>query len=315
MGFGNPLTDPAVPDIIVQPELGIIYTTSHKKIAEHGGLSVDDRHIACFASNPGLKKTTFGTKVQTTQIAPVILKMLGLDPNSLQGRHNPCFRRIFAVWGLESAITGRLAGLNVSGVDVSVPDAISIIMVCRFYREIRLAREALDSVIGESESVLSSMEFKPYDSHSEDLENIPSLTLGDVEQGLRRPDAVMDAGHRMPGITLVEGCDEERGIMTSNIPASQPVFSQDEAHPRHYTQKYTLETRSSSNLSHTTRNYPAALDSIHREPQREAYYPRRPVELAAKSTMIPLHKMQTSDGMFLDGTVPIPVGNFHQETW
>ncbi|KIJ39833.1 hypothetical protein M422DRAFT_257434 [Sphaerobolus stellatus SS14] len=85
MGFGNPLTDPAVPDIIVQPELGTIYTTSHKKIAEHGGLSVDDRHIACFASNPGLKKTTFGTKVQTTQIAPVILKMLGLDPNSLQG--------------------------------------------------------------------------------------------------------------------------------------------------------------------------------------------------------------------------------------
>ncbi|KIJ39829.1 hypothetical protein M422DRAFT_257430 [Sphaerobolus stellatus SS14] len=85
MGFGNPLTDPAVPDIIVQPELGIIYTTSHKKIAEHGGLSVDDRHIACFASNPGLKKMTFGTKVQTTQIAPVILKTLGLDPNSLQG--------------------------------------------------------------------------------------------------------------------------------------------------------------------------------------------------------------------------------------
>ncbi|KIJ35623.1 hypothetical protein M422DRAFT_262008 [Sphaerobolus stellatus SS14] len=212
--------------------------------------------------------------------------------------------------GSRKCLTGRLAGLNVSGVDVSVPDAISIIMVCRFYREIRLAREAVDSVIGGSESVLSSMEFRPYDSHSEDLENIPSLTLGDVEQGLRRPDAVMDAGRRVSGITLVEGCDEERGIMTSNIPTSQPVFSQDKAHPRHYTQKYSLETRSSSDLSHTTRNYPAALDSIHRESQREAYYPRRPVELAAKSTMIPLHKVLTNDSMFPDGTVPIPAGNF-----
>ncbi|WPG98225.1 Hypothetical protein R9X50_00101300 [Acrodontium crateriforme] len=36
-GFGDPKTDPAVPDIIVQPELGVIYTTSTKKVAEHGG--------------------------------------------------------------------------------------------------------------------------------------------------------------------------------------------------------------------------------------------------------------------------------------
>jgi hypothetical protein len=32
-----------VPDIIVQPDLGVIYTTSTAKIAEHGGLSNDDR--------------------------------------------------------------------------------------------------------------------------------------------------------------------------------------------------------------------------------------------------------------------------------
>jgi hypothetical protein len=36
MGFGNPLMDPAVPDIIVRPKLGTCYTTSMAKTAEHG---------------------------------------------------------------------------------------------------------------------------------------------------------------------------------------------------------------------------------------------------------------------------------------
>lgn len=85
LGFGNPLTDPAVPDIIVRPELGVIYTTSTKKIAEHGGLSDDDRKIACFASSPGLKKTVYSQQVSTRQVAPTILKALGLDPRALQG--------------------------------------------------------------------------------------------------------------------------------------------------------------------------------------------------------------------------------------
>ena len=84
-GFGDPLTDPHVPDIIVQPDLGIIYTTSKKKIAEHGGLSDDDRHVACIASNPGLLKTKFSEETSTRQVGPTILKALGLDPKELQG--------------------------------------------------------------------------------------------------------------------------------------------------------------------------------------------------------------------------------------
>lgn len=85
MGFGSPLSDERVPDIIVQPELGIIYTTSTKKIAEHGGLSDDDRHVACFASHPSLKKTVFNQTVETTQVAPTVLQMLGIDPRELMG--------------------------------------------------------------------------------------------------------------------------------------------------------------------------------------------------------------------------------------
>ncbi|OCK80156.1 type I phosphodiesterase/nucleotide pyrophosphatase [Lepidopterella palustris CBS 459.81] len=85
MGFGNPLQDPAVPDIIVKPIEGIIYTTSTKKIAEHGGLSDDDRHVACFVSNPNLHKKTYNRQIYTTQVAPTILKALGINPEGLQG--------------------------------------------------------------------------------------------------------------------------------------------------------------------------------------------------------------------------------------
>ena len=85
LGFGDPKTDPAVPDIIVRPELGVIYTTSKTKIAEHGGLSDDDRKVACFASSPKLRRRVFSQQVSTKQVAATILKGLGLDPRALQG--------------------------------------------------------------------------------------------------------------------------------------------------------------------------------------------------------------------------------------
>lgn len=85
LGFGNPFTDPAVPDIIVQVDLGVIYTTSSAKIAEHGGLSNDDRHVACIVSNPRLHKTVFDQETSTRQVGPTVLKVLGLNPADLQG--------------------------------------------------------------------------------------------------------------------------------------------------------------------------------------------------------------------------------------
>lgn len=82
--FQNPLTDPRTPDIIVKPTLGTIYTTSGKKIAEHGGFSADDTNVMLLASNPSIKGRAISAKVSTQQIAPSILSQLGLDPKSLQ---------------------------------------------------------------------------------------------------------------------------------------------------------------------------------------------------------------------------------------
>lgn len=83
-GFGDPTQDPRVPDIIVQPELGVIYTTSTKKIAEHGGISRDDRGVTCFLSSPRLSKKKIDTAVLTTQVGPTVLRALGIDSKSLE---------------------------------------------------------------------------------------------------------------------------------------------------------------------------------------------------------------------------------------
>ncbi len=78
-----PSGDPRTPDIIVQPNGGVVYTGSSKKHAEHGGFSHDDTNVMLLVSNPGIKARTINTAVETTQVAPTILKVLGLDPMAL----------------------------------------------------------------------------------------------------------------------------------------------------------------------------------------------------------------------------------------
>jgi Type I phosphodiesterase / nucleotide pyrophosphatase len=75
--------DPRTPDIIVVPNVGVVYTGSTKKQAEHGGFALDDTNVMLLVSNPSLKARTVTTFVETTQVAPTILKVLGLDPSSL----------------------------------------------------------------------------------------------------------------------------------------------------------------------------------------------------------------------------------------
>jgi len=87
-GNGNPSLDPRLPDIIVTPNQGVIYTSDGptKKISEHGGFNHDDTNVALLVSNPQLAQpnTINVTPVSTTQIAPSILTLLGLNPDALQ---------------------------------------------------------------------------------------------------------------------------------------------------------------------------------------------------------------------------------------
>ena len=84
----NPATDPKAPDIIVQPDPGVIYTDAlgATKRAEHGGGAVDDEHVGLVVGG-GVVPTPGKVIVPayTKQIAPTILRALGLDPTALQG--------------------------------------------------------------------------------------------------------------------------------------------------------------------------------------------------------------------------------------
>jgi len=79
-----PNGDPRSPDIIVTPNHGVIYTGSARKLMEHGGFGHDDTNVMMLVSNPVFETKTITMPVETTQVAPTILKALGLDPDSLQ---------------------------------------------------------------------------------------------------------------------------------------------------------------------------------------------------------------------------------------
>ena len=65
---------------------GVIYTGSTVKVAEHGGFTHDDTNVALLVSGAGVSApgTSDTQYVETTQVAPTILKLLGLNPNALK---------------------------------------------------------------------------------------------------------------------------------------------------------------------------------------------------------------------------------------
>jgi hypothetical protein len=79
-----PSGDPRTPDIIVTPNPGVIYTGSTAKQSEHGGFSHDDTNVMMLLSNPSFRPHTVYSDVSTTQVAPTILRALGLNPRDLQ---------------------------------------------------------------------------------------------------------------------------------------------------------------------------------------------------------------------------------------
>lgn len=60
-----------------------MYTGSSKKQSEHGGFAHDDTNVMLLVSNPNLHTRTVTSFVETAQVAPTILKILGLDPQNL----------------------------------------------------------------------------------------------------------------------------------------------------------------------------------------------------------------------------------------
>jgi hypothetical protein len=81
--FDNPGADPRTPDIILKVDTGVIFTGG-TKLSEHGGFNEDDVHTALLVAYPYLTHAVVKSAVSNQQVAPTIIKALGLDPNDLK---------------------------------------------------------------------------------------------------------------------------------------------------------------------------------------------------------------------------------------
>jgi hypothetical protein len=82
--FGVPYSDPRYPDVFGRVQVGVVYTGG-TKIAEHGGDNPGDRDVPLLVYAPGSVRPSSSHRwVETTQVAPTILSLLGLDPDALQ---------------------------------------------------------------------------------------------------------------------------------------------------------------------------------------------------------------------------------------
>jgi hypothetical protein len=77
--------DARVPDVFGISQVGVVFTGGRKKIAEHGGANVQDRDVPLLVSGAPIgHHEVDGRAVETTQIAPTILNLLGLDAQALK---------------------------------------------------------------------------------------------------------------------------------------------------------------------------------------------------------------------------------------
>jgi len=95
----NSRKDSRMPDIILQPELGVLWTSQdgHASVA-HGGMLDEETHVALLVSGSQLTGRYDPTYVPTTQLGPLLLRALGMEKFDLQAlhlEHSPALPGIF----------------------------------------------------------------------------------------------------------------------------------------------------------------------------------------------------------------------------
>jgi hypothetical protein len=95
----SPAKDSRMPDILLQPALGVLWGNTYSSaLAGYGGLSDEDTHVALLVSGAQLTGRTDPTWVPTTQVAPLLLRALGMekfDLDALHREHTPALPGIF----------------------------------------------------------------------------------------------------------------------------------------------------------------------------------------------------------------------------
>lgn len=94
-----PDQDSRMPDIILQPERGIVWISSSDPApATYGGMQDEDTHAALLVAGSQLTGRVDKTWVPTSQVAPLLLRALGIEKFDLQAlhrEHTPALPGIF----------------------------------------------------------------------------------------------------------------------------------------------------------------------------------------------------------------------------
>jgi hypothetical protein len=97
--LNTPGKDPRMPDIMLQSRAGVVWTSEGDRSRMfHGGLMDEDTHVALMISGPQLTGRSDPTYVPTTQLAPLLLRSLGMekfDLKALHIEHSPALPGIF----------------------------------------------------------------------------------------------------------------------------------------------------------------------------------------------------------------------------
>src|SRR5262249_54919743 len=80
--FGVSVDNGHYPDVFGKVQEGVVYSKP-TKLAEHGGMNTGDRHVLMVVNGPAIPTQAESTSVETTQVAPTILSLLGLNPAAL----------------------------------------------------------------------------------------------------------------------------------------------------------------------------------------------------------------------------------------
>jgi hypothetical protein len=97
--LNSPAKDSRMPDVILQPELGVVWgSPGDTDFAAHGGMLDEDTHVALLVSGAQFTGRYDPTYVPTTQLGPLLLRALGMEKFDLQAlhlEHSPALPGIF----------------------------------------------------------------------------------------------------------------------------------------------------------------------------------------------------------------------------
>jgi hypothetical protein len=80
--FGVSVDNGHYPDVFGKVQEGVVYS-GPTKLAEHGGMNIGDQHVLMVVNGPNIRAQVHRAAVETTQVAPTILSLLGLNPAKL----------------------------------------------------------------------------------------------------------------------------------------------------------------------------------------------------------------------------------------